>query len=144
MDAWPPSAGEALHTSTFLGNPLGCAVALASLAEHARPEVAAQVQSRGQQLRSALEKIRSPYIWHVRGRGLMLGMELIKEDGTPFNDLAIAIVNRALQDGLLLLADSPDSNVLSITPPFSIDDEEIAFVASRLQEYLTLLPGSIS
>ncbi|MDR3405019.1 MAG: aspartate aminotransferase family protein [Chthoniobacter sp.] len=144
MDAWPPSSGEALHTTTFLGNPLGCAMALASLAEHSRPETAAHVWSRGKRLKAALEKVRSPHVWHVRGRGLMLGMELIKTDGTPFTDLAIAIVTRALQDGLLLLADSPDSNVLSITPPFAIDDEEIAFVAARLQEYLTLLPGSIS
>ena len=37
-----------------------------------------------------------------------------------------------------------DSNVLSLTPPFCIDDDEIAFVAARLQEYLTALPGSIS
>ena len=144
MDAWPPSSGEALHTSTFLGNPLGCAMALASLAEHGRPEVAAQVRSRGQYLRGALERISSPCIRQVRGRGLLLGVELTKADGAPFTALAIALVKRALQDGLVLLADSPDSNVLSLTPPFSIDDEEIAFVASRLQEYLTALPGSIS
>jgi len=144
MDAWPPSSGEALHTTTFLGNPLGCAMALASLGEHSKPEVAMQVRTGGQRLRTALEKVGSPHIWHVRGRGLMLGMELIQADGTPFTELAIAIVKRALQDGLLLLADSPDSNVLSITPPFSINEEEIAFVAARLQEYLTLLPGSIS
>ena len=144
MDAWPPSSGEALHTSTFLGNPLGCAMALTSLREHARPEAAAQVRSRGQHLRAALERINSPHIRQVRGRGLMLGVELTTAEGAPCTALAIAIVQRALQDGLLLLADSPDSNVLSITPPFSIDDEEIAFVVSRLQEYLTALPGSIS
>src|SRR6185503_5038347 len=39
MDAWPLSAGEALHTSTFLGNPLGCAMALASLEQHVQPEL---------------------------------------------------------------------------------------------------------
>lgn len=144
MDAWPPSAGEALHTSTFLGNPMGCAMALASLAEHAKPETTSQAQVHGRRLKSALEKIKSPHIWHVRGRGLMLGIELIKADGTPFTELAVAIVTQALRDGILLLADSPASNVLSITPPFSINDEEIAFVAAKLQEYLTLLPGSIS
>jgi 4-aminobutyrate aminotransferase-like enzyme len=144
MDVWPPSTGEALHTSTFLGNPMGCAMALASLAEHAKPETTSLVQIHGRRLKSALEKIQSPHIWHIRGRGLMLGVELIKTDGTPFTELAIAIVKRALQDGILVLADSPESNVLSITPPFSIDDEEIAFVAAKLQEYLTLLPGSIS
>ena len=145
MDAaWPPSAGEALHTSTFLGNPMGCAMALASLEEHAKPETLSLVQVHGRRLKMALEKIQSAHIWHVRGRGLMLGIELINTDGTPHTDLAVAIVKRALQDGLLLLADSPDSNVLSITPPFTINDEEIAFVAARFQEYLTLLPGSIS
>lgn len=144
MDAWPPSTGEALHTSTFLGNPMGCAMALASMAEHAKPETTGLVQVHGRRLKAALEKLKSPHIWHVRGRGLMLGVELIDTDGTPYTDLAIAIVKRALQDGILLLADGPDSNVLSITPPFTINDEEIAFVAARLQEYLTLLPGSIS
>jgi len=144
MDAWPPSTGEALHTSTFLGNPMGCAMALASMAEHAKPETTGLVQVHGRRLKTALEKLKSPHIWHVRGRGLMLGVELIDTDGTPYTDLAIAIVKRALQDGILLLADGPDSNVLSITPPFTINDEEIAFVAARIQEYLTLLPGSIS
>ena len=144
MDAWPPSTGEALHTSTFLGNPMGCAMALASLAEHAKVETTSMVQVHGRRLKAALEKLKSPHIWHVRGRGLMLGVELINTDGTPYTDLAVGIVKRALQDGILLLADGPQSNVLSITPPFTIDDEEIAFVAARLQEYLTLLPGSIS
>jgi 4-aminobutyrate aminotransferase-like enzyme len=119
-------------------------MALASLTEHAKPETTSLVQVRGRRLKAALEKLKSPYIWHVRGRGLMLGIELNNTDGTPFTDLAVAIVKRALQDGILLLADSPESNVLSITPPFTINDEEIAFVAGRLQEYLTLLPGSIS
>ncbi|HSI11687.1 MAG TPA: aspartate aminotransferase family protein [Chthoniobacter sp.] len=144
MDAWPPSTGEALHTSTFLGNPMGCAMALASLAEHSKVETTSLVQVHGRRLKAALEKLKSPHIWHVRGRGLMLGVELINTDGTPYTDLAVGIVKRALQDGILLLADGPHSNVLSITPPFTIDDEEIAFVAARLQEYLTLLPGSIS
>jgi 4-aminobutyrate aminotransferase-like enzyme len=144
MDAWPLSSGEALHTSTFLGNPLGCAMALASLEEHARPQTAERVRERGQRFRAALESLRSPHVRQVRGRGLMLGVELIKADGSPFSELAIAIVKQALRDGLLLLADSPDAHVLSVTPPFSIGDAEIDFVSARLQEYLTALPGSIS
>ncbi len=132
MDAWPRSTGEALHTSTFLGNPLGCAMALASLRHHADPAVASLVRERGTKLRAALESL---HIGPVRGLGLMLGVE---------TSLAIEIVKHALRDGLLLLADSPTANVLSFTPPFAIGDEEIAFLATRLQEYFTLLPGSIS
>ena len=147
MDAWPPSTGEALHTSTFLGNPMGCAMALASLTQHADPAVARLVRERGGKLRAALEALRSPHIGHVRGLGLMLGVELIEpasRDLRPATALALAIVKSALRDGLLLLADSPTGNVLSFAPPFTIGDDEIAFTAARLQEYLTFLPGSIS
>jgi 4-aminobutyrate aminotransferase-like enzyme len=144
MDTWPPSSGEALHTSTFLGNPLGCAMGLASLREHERPETSALVQGQGQRLKTALQGLRSPSIKEVRGSGLMLGVELVQQDGQPFTALAVAIIKGALRDGLILLADSPTGHVLSLTPPFTISDEEIAFVSSRLQEYLTLFAGSIS
>ena len=164
MDAWPLSTGEALHTSTFLGNPLGCAMALASLEQHSDPEVAAHVRELGAKLKAALAALRSPHLGEIRGLGLMLGVELIEGseslrllDSTlpakpggfryhrrPATALALASVKSALRDGLLLLADSPDANILSLTPPFTIADDEIAFVAARLQEYLTFLPGSIS
>ena len=143
MDAWPESAGEALHTSTFLGNPLGCAMALASLKQHADPALATHVQERGAKMKAALAALRSPHVGAMRGMGLMLGVELL-DAGEPATTLAIAIIKAALRDGLLLLADSPTGNVLSLTPPFAISDDEIAFTAARLQEYLTLLPGSIS
>jgi 4-aminobutyrate aminotransferase-like enzyme len=144
MDAWPASTGEALHTSTFLGNPLGCAMALASLRQHAEPEMARLVCERGAKMKSELQGIDSPHIAEVRGLGMMLGMELSRENGSPFTKLAIEIVKRSLRDGLLILADSPASNVLCFTPPFSISDDEITFAAERIQEYLMFLPGSIS
>jgi 4-aminobutyrate aminotransferase-like enzyme len=144
MDAWPPSSGEALHTSTFLGNPLGCAMALASLEKHADPALAKHVRERGEKLKGALLEIQSPAIGHVRGLGLKLGVELVQRDGSPHGALGVAIMKSALRDGLILLPESPDANVLSLCPPFIIDDAEIAFVAARLQEYLVSLFGSIS
>jgi 4-aminobutyrate aminotransferase-like enzyme len=144
MDAWPLSTGEALHTSTFLGNPLGCAMALASLEQHADPAVAAQVRERGTKLKRALLELLSPHVGHVRGLGLKLGVELVKTGGSPFGALGVAVMKQALRDGLILLPESPEANVLSLCPPFAISDEEISFVAARLQEYLTFLPGSIS
>ena len=137
MDAWPESRGEALHTSTFLGNPLGCAMALASLKQHARPETAQLVRERGACLGAALRRIALPWIREVRGLGLMLGMELVDANGQPATELAIGIVQRALADGLILLADSPTSHVLSFSPPFALGDEEIAFVEGSLRAYLT-------
>jgi len=131
MDAWPESQGEALHTSTFLGNPLGCAMALASLEQHANPALAAHVRERGTRLKAALRAIRSPHIVDIRGVGLLVGMELNLDGGAVNN-----VVKRALRDGLILLQSGPLGNVLSFTPPFAIADEEIAVTAERLDVYL--------
>ena len=134
MDAWPASAGEALHTSTFLGNPLGCAMALASMRIHGDAEITGTVREKGAKLKTALRAIRSPHIGDVRGAGLMLGVELTEPGkNTPATSLALSLVKQALRDGIILLADSPTANVLSFTPAFCISDEEIAFAASWME-----------
>ena len=94
------------------------------------------VRFRGHRFREALRAIECPSIGNVRGLGLMLGVELIDAKGQPATDLAIRLMKSALRDGLLLLADSPASNVLSFSPPFSITDEEMDFVANWLQRAL--------
>ena len=134
MDAWPQSNGEALHTSTFLGNPLGCAMALASLEQHARPETAALVMERGARLLAALRELRSPHITDLRGVGLLVGLEF-DLDGAALNDL----VKRALRDGLIFLQSGPKGNILAFTPPFAISDEEIAFAVGKVRGYLAEL-----
>ncbi len=131
MDAWPESNGEALHTSTFLGNPLGCAMALASLEQHSQPELAAHVRERGERVKDALRKIQAQHVVDIRGEGLLVGLEL-DLDGARTNDL----VKRALRDGLILLQSGPLGNVLAFTPPFAISDEEIAFTMGRIRGYL--------
>jgi 4-aminobutyrate aminotransferase-like enzyme len=136
MDAWPLSSGEALHTSTFLGNPLGCAMALASLEQHARAELSREVKQRGHHFREALRAIDSPFIGSVRGLGLMLGVELVDSNDRPATDIAIRIMKSALRDGLLLLADSPAGNVLSFSPPFTISNEEMNFAVNWLRRQL--------
>ncbi|MEX1110234.1 MAG: aspartate aminotransferase family protein [Chthoniobacterales bacterium] len=132
MDAWPESAGEALHTSTFLGNPLGCAMALAALREHAKPEAAEQVRTAGRHLRGALRGIISPRIGEVRGTGLLVGVEMVRADGSPDAETAGRCVTAALREGLLLLAGGRHGNVLSLSPPFAISPEESDFLAGRL------------
>ena len=134
MDAWPVSTGEALHTSTFLGNPLGCRMALESLAIHRRAETAALVTEAGQIFAGKLSAATGA---KVRGLGLMLGLEV----GAGLGE---AMMLAALRDGILLLADGPDGEILSFTPPFQIAEGEMDFVAGRVQEYFTSLPGSNS
>jgi 4-aminobutyrate aminotransferase-like enzyme len=140
MDAWPVSRGEALHTSTYLGNPLGCAMALAALKLHADPGVARQVRELGAEFKKALQGISSPRIGDVRGVGLMLAVELVKAKGEPDGEGAVALMLRALQSGILMLPEGPDANVLSILPPFGISREEVAWFCEWLGREL-LMPA---
>ena len=131
MDAWPRSTGEALHTSTFLGHPVGCAMALASIAEHSQPETATRARATGQLLRTALQDI--PHS-HLRGVGALIGLELTLPDGSPDPERASRVVVNGLQSGLILLSGGPAGNVLSFTPPFSLSasEAEFLFAAVRL------------
>ena len=141
MEAWPESEGEALHTSTYLGNPVGCAMSIASIREHLRDEIKARVEQRGNALRKMLEGLVSSAIAGVRGRGLMQGVELVDTGGHPASDLAGAILGDMLKSGVIMLADSPYGHVLAFTPPFCVSDEELAYVMEHLQCALDRLVG---
>ncbi|MFT6179212.1 MAG: acetylornithine/succinyldiaminopimelate/putrescine aminotransferase [Paracoccaceae bacterium] len=128
MDAWPESPGEALHTSTFLGNPVGCAMALKSLEILERPETLAMAAAASTALEAALGRLQSKAVVEIRGRGLMWGVELQNPAGPLLAEL--------LAQGLLFLADGPEGNVLSFTPPFTISEEELEFGLEIIQNLL--------
>ena len=135
MDAWPRSEGEALHTSTFLGHPVGCAMALASIAEHENPDTAARAKNAGNLLRSALSEVKRG---HLRGLGAMLGFELVAPDGSPDAAAASRIVVSALKAGLILLGGGPHGNVLSFSPTFDLTADEAAWTGALLKRLLQL------
>lgn len=142
MDAWPESTGEALHTSTFLGHPIGCAMAVVAIKEHLKTETQNAVRQTGRVLDAALAGIQSPRIGNVRGIGLMRGIELVKpEDGTPDPDFAGYLVTAALQRGLIVLAGGCHGNVLSLTPVFAMSEAEVNFVTGILKELIASLPS---
>jgi acetylornithine/succinyldiaminopimelate/putrescine aminotransferase len=137
MDAWPETHGEALHTSTFLGNPLGCAMAIASLDEHAKPETPAAVRATGETLAAALAGLAGERGVHqIRGHGLMQGIEFRHPDGSPAGDLCVELMNALLKDGILVLPDSPEGHVLAFIPPLGLSAEEIDFTLDRLRHHL--------
>jgi 4-aminobutyrate aminotransferase-like enzyme len=142
MDSWPKSQGEALHTSTFLGNPIGCAAALASIDLHLDSALGQRVRHLGDYLRKALTEQISSSQGHVRGLGLMTGVEVVLQNGAPNTELAAKMIRLALQDGIILLAGGPHGNVLTLTPPFCIEPEELDFACQKIQAYLRL--GSVS
>jgi 4-aminobutyrate aminotransferase/(S)-3-amino-2-methylpropionate transaminase len=139
MSAWPESTGEAIHTSTFLGNPLACAAATASLHEIARRGLPERAATIGAEWKAELSKLaaRHEIVREVRGRGLMLGIELIEPaTGEPATDRAGRIVLEALQHGWILLGDGPSANVLALTPPLTISRELLARATELLDQLL--------
>ena len=111
---WPSGS----HASTFGGNPVACASALATLSLIERRYMA-NAERRGDQLKAALRDLatRHPMIKEVRGLGLMVGME-IQNDGTPDPDLRDRIIELAFHRGLLLLPCGPST--VRFCPPLCL------------------------
>lgn len=132
MDAWPMSRGEALHTSTFLGHPPGCAAALASLAVIEEERLVERAAATGARALAHLNsRVGSdPGIADVRGRGMLIGVEF--EDPVR----AQTVCTRALSRGVIALPSGDRGEVVSITPPLAIDPDVLeraldVFDASR-------------
>ncbi len=128
MERWGASRGEALHTSTHLGNPLGCALALRVLECLEREELPQRSAKLGEALRERLrcELADAPDVVEVRGRGLMIGIELASAKR------AAQAVSEALARGWLLVAEGAAGNVLSLTPPLTIAAEQLDGAAELL------------
>ena len=122
MGAWGASRGEALHTQTFLGNPLGCAMALASLDAIAERDLPARASQVGSWLAGELGR-HGP----VRGRGLMLGLELPE---------APAVCRALLARGYIALPAGPGAEVLAVTPPLTITQHQLVGFLDALREIL--------
>ena len=133
MQAWGASTGEALHASTHIGNPLGCAVARRVLELIEREDLPARAAELGLRAGTRLERELggAPGVVDVRGRGLMLGIEL------DTSERAAGVVRQALASGWILLAEGPDARVLSLTPPLTIAEPILDAALDALVELLT-------
>ena len=123
MSAWHP--GE--HGTTFGGNPIACAAAVAVLETIEKEHLLERATGLGAR---ALERMRAWQSWHpsireVRGLGLWIGVEFREADGRPRPDLVSSIRRRAVDDGLLLLSCGIDDNVIRMIPPLTITDAEL-------------------
>jgi 4-aminobutyrate aminotransferase-like enzyme len=130
--AWS-TPGEALHTSTFLANPLACAAALAVLdvlEEDALPRRAARL---GEAVGPRLAAWRERYpdqVAAVRGRGLLWGIEMTSAES------AKRWTAEALQRGVLLLAGGPEGKVAQLVPPLMVPEELLEVGLELLEESL--------
>ena len=143
--AWPVSAGEAIHTSTFLGHPVGCAMALAQVAElrgRRLTERSARLgRSLQQWLRTDLGKFVAAGEAEVRGLGLMAGVALTDANGSPDTDRALAVMRRMLERGIIVLPEGDQAEVIALTPPLIISSAELKRAVKVLSQVLKEHPS---
>ena len=125
-----------MHTSTFLGNPVGCAMALAQIEEIRRRNLVQCSADLGGSLRSVLSELRpasAELRLETRGLGLLAGLELSRRDGSPATDEALRTIKSMLHRGFILLPEGEDANVISFAPPLIITKAQIRATANALQ-----------
>jgi 4-aminobutyrate aminotransferase len=120
---WPPGS----HASTFGGNNLACAAALAVMGLLREEGLGDRVTAAGGYLTARLRELagRHPIVGDVRGLGLMVGMELVRDQSTkePARDEQRIILRRAFERGLVLLP--AGESVIRFCPPLIVGEEEI-------------------
>ena len=130
MDAaWPESTGEALHTSTFLGHPVGCAMALAQIQQLEELRLPERSAALGEYLAMELGEMAARVEhFHAEGRalGLMGGFQLMLPTGEPATRAVLEIIKKLLHHGFIFLPEGEAGNVVSITPPLIIPDADLA------------------
>jgi acetylornithine/succinyldiaminopimelate/putrescine aminotransferase len=131
MAAWGDPAGEAIHTSTFLGNPLACAAALATLQAIAQRDAPALANERGQRLRAALAHV--PQV-EVTGAGFLLGVRV----GPP--ERVLKLCRALLERGYIVLPAGAPPGLLCLTPPLCLSDAQIDGFAQALAASLEAVP----
>jgi len=120
------------HGSTFGGNPLGAAVARAAMQVIREEKLVENAAAMGEYFMSELRKIKSPHIKEVRGKGLLIGVELIPEakGARRFCE--------ALKDKGILAKETHD-NVIRFAPPLVIDKKTIDWALPRIKEVLMMV-----
>jgi 4-aminobutyrate aminotransferase len=133
--------GKGAHGTTFGGNPVACAAGLEVVATIADEDLVANARARGGQLIGGLRELAAsdPRIGDIRGRGLMVGVELTKDRATrePDGELANRVIEDAADRGLILLTSGPGHEVVRWLPPIDVTADEIDEGLATFEQALT-------
>ena len=123
MSGWPAGA----HGTTFGGNPVSCAAAIATIDVIEREKLLSNAASVGSHALKRLNKMKERYscIADVRGLGLMIGIEFTDKKGKPFTEGVRKILSYCLKKGLILIECGADKNVIRLAPPLIIRKDEM-------------------
>jgi 4-aminobutyrate aminotransferase len=140
MMAWPPGA----HASTFGGNPVACAAASATI-KLLKDKLIANAATVGAHLMNGLRELEAKHqvIGNIRGMGLMIGIELVKDRKTKERavDARNALVQAMFKRGVLILG--AGKNAVRLAPPLVLSKEQVDSVLKLLDESLTEIGRSV-
>jgi 4-aminobutyrate aminotransferase-like enzyme len=126
------------HLSTFGGNPVSCAAALANIEYIIKEKLSQQATDKGKYLMKRLNEMKEKHhlIGEIRGKGLIIGVELVKDQKakTPAAEETVRIRDRCREKGVLLGHGGVKGNVIRIQPPLVIDKHQMDKVLQTLDE----------
>ena len=129
------------HLSTFGGNPVSCAAALANINYMMRENIAEKTAKKGELLMKRLNEIKEKHrlMGDVRGKGLIIGIEVVKdiEKKTPAAEEAVKTRDLCREGGILLGHGGVKNNVLRIQPPLIVSEEQIDRIVEVLDRCLS-------
>jgi 4-aminobutyrate aminotransferase len=129
------------HLSTFGGNPVSCAAALANINYIIRENLSEKSAKKGEQLMKRLNEIKGKHesIGDIRGKGLIIGIEIVKdlEKKTPGPEESVKTRDLCREDGILLGHGGVKNNVLRIQPPLVVSEEQIDRIIEVLDRSLS-------
>lgn len=139
LDTWGPG----MHAGTFRGNQVAMVAGAATMRHIKEHDLVGNATRRGEQLHSGLEDIarQFPFIGDVRGRGLMLGVEIVKpasgsRPGAGDGARARAIKLECFKNGVIIETGGRNSAVLRFLPPLNITESEVGMVLDRFEQSL--------
>lgn len=151
FDAFLGEPEEGVHfsqVSTFGGHPVACAAASANLEILLRERLWENAATVGDYLMRRLQAIRHPWIGEVRGKGLLIGLELVRDQNkTPVPDKEMAAVSAAIRDAGVIVGRNVETvpglcNVMILAPPLILSKDEADRIAEAIETGLRAVAGT--
>jgi 4-aminobutyrate aminotransferase len=135
MKKWSPGA----HGTTFGGNPVSCAAACATIDTIEKEGLLENTKTVGEFALARLRSLQKEYlpIGDVRGLGLMIGIEFVKEDKSPDAELLKKILKSCLENGLIIVECGGDKNIARFMPPLITKKAE-------MEKALSIFAGAVA
>ncbi len=138
---WEPGR----HGTTFGGNPVSCAAALATIEVLQEEKLAERADRLGKEIMTRLQRFAQgrKHIGEIRGRGLMIGIEFNRRDGQPGGRVAKRVMERCLERKLIVVNCGDHGQVIRLMSPLNISDAEAQKACEILEESMDMTEGDV-